>query len=97
MPLIAPATYSRCMFATDDKHPSDLLERGHIDYVVRECLAAGLDPIMTLKVATHNAARYFLMNNKGAIAGGYVADLIILDDLPSFTIDRVIKRGRTAY
>lgn len=97
MPLIAPATYSRCMFATDDKHPSDLLEKGHIDYVVRECLAAGLDPIMTLKVATHNAARYFLMNNKGAIAGGYVADLIILDDLPSFTIDRVIKRGHTAY
>ena len=97
MPLIAPSTYSRCMFATDDKHPSDLLERGHIDYVVRECLAAGLDPIMTLKVATHNAARYFLMNNKGAIAGGYVADLIILDDLPSFTIDRVIKRGHTAY
>ena len=97
MPLIAPSTYSRCMFATDDKHPSDLLEKGHIDYVVRECLAAGLDPIMTLKVATHNAARYFLMNNKGAIAGGYVADLIILDDLPSFTIDRVIKRGHTAY
>ena len=97
MPLIAPSTYSRCMFATDDKHPNDLLERGHIDYVVRECLAAGLDPIMTLKVATHNAARYFLMNNKGAIAGGYVADLIILDDLPSFNIDRVIKRGHTAY
>ena len=97
MPLIASSTYSRCMFATDDKHPNDLLERGHIDYVVRECLAAGLDPIMTLKVATHNAARYFLMNNKGAIAGGYVADLIILDDLQSFTIDRVIKRGHTAY
>lgn len=97
MPLISPSTYSRCMFATDDKHPSDLLERGHIDYVVRECLHAGLDPIMTLKVATHNAARYFLMNNKGAIAGGYVADLIILDDLRSFAINRVIKRGRTAF
>lgn len=97
MPLISPSTYSRCMFATDDKHPSDLLERGHIDYVVRECLQAGLDPIMTLKVATHNAARYFLMNNKGAIAGGYVADLIILDDLSSFAINRVIKRGRTAF
>lgn len=69
LPLIAPSTYSRCMFATDDKHPSDLLEKGHIDYIVREAIAAGADPVLTLKVATHNAARYFLMNNKGALAG----------------------------
>lgn len=95
LPLIAPLTYSRCMFATDDKHPSDLLEKGHIDYIVREAIAAGADPILTLKVATHNAARYFLMNNKGALAGGYVADLIILDDLNSFDIAEVVKRGET--
>lgn len=97
LPLIAPLTYSRCMFATDDKHPSDLLEKGHIDYIVREAIAAGADPILTLKVATHNAARYFLMNNKGALAGGYVADLIILDDLNSFDIAEVVKRGETVY
>ena len=97
MPLIAPLTYSRCMFATDDKHPSDLLEKGHIDYIVREAIAGGADPILTLKVATHNAARYFLMNNKGALAGGYVADLIILDDLKSFDIAEVVKRGETVY
>lgn len=97
LPLIAPSTYSRCMFATDDKHPSDLLEKGHIDYIVREAIAAGADPVLTLKVATHNAARYFLMNNKGALAGGYVADLIILDDLNSFDIAEVVKRGETVY
>ena len=97
MPLIAPLTYSRCMFATDDKHPSDLLEKGHIDYIVREAIAGGADPILTLKVATHNAARYFLMNNKGALAGGYVADLIILDDLKSFDIAEAVKRGETVY
>lgn len=97
LPLIAPSTYSRCMFATDDKHPSDLLEKGHIDYIVRKAIDAGADPILTLKVATHNAARYFLMNNKGAIAGGYVADLVILDDLDSFDVAEVIKRGKTAF
>ena len=97
IPLVSTELYSRCMFATDDKHPGDLLDKGHIDYIVRECLKAGCDPIITLKTATHNAARYFLMNNKGAIAGGYVADLVILDDLPSFVISEVIKRGQTVY
>ena len=97
MPLVSRELYSRCMFATDDKHPYDLLNMGHIDYIVRECLKAGCDPIITLKTATHNAARYFLMNNKGAIAGGYVADLVILDDLDEFEIGEVIKRGETVY
>ena len=97
MPLISPELYNRCMFATDDKHPNDLLEKGHIDYIVRRCLAAGCDPIMTLKVATHNAARYFLLNNRGAIAGGYVADLVLLSELPTFQIERVLKRGETVY
>lgn len=97
MPLIRPELYSRCMFATDDKHPNDLLNIGHIDSIVRRCLAAGCDPILTLKTATHNAARYFLMNNKGAIAGGYVADLLILDDLSTFSISTVIKRGTVLH
>ena len=93
MPLIRPELYSRCMFATDDRHPEDLLRKGHIDKIAADCLKAGCDPIMTLKTETHNAARYFLMNNKGAIAGGYVADLVILDSLEDFVINSVIKRG----
>ncbi len=97
LPLIQPELYSRCMFATDDKHPNDLLRGGHIDAILRRCFSAGTDPILALKTATHNAARYFLMNNKGAIAGGYVADLVLLDDLPSFRIARVIKRGKTVF
>lgn len=56
------------MFCTDDKHPSDLLERGHIDFIIRKAIALGADPITAVKVATHNAARYFLLNNRGAIA-----------------------------
>lgn len=96
-PLITSELYSRCMFATDDRHPGDLLNQGHIDKIVADCLKAGCDAVMTLKTATHNAARYFLMNNKGAIAGGYVADLVILDRLEDFDINSVIKRGETVY
>lgn len=89
MPLLTPQYASRCLFATDDKHPNDLLEKGHIDYMLRECFAAGVDPILALKAATFNAAQYFSLRQKGAIAGGYDADLILLDDLQSFAIDRV--------
>ena len=59
------------MFCTDDKHPYDLLHKGHIDYIVRKAISLGADPILTIKVASHYAARYFLLNNKGAIAPGY--------------------------
>ena len=76
MPLLTQQYYSRCMFATDDKHPSDLLYGGHIDYIVKQALKNGADPIVALKTATHHAARYFLLNNKGAIASGYLADIV---------------------
>lgn len=59
MPLLTQQYYSRCMFATDDKHPSDLLYGGHIDYIVKQALKNGADPIVALKTATHHAARYF--------------------------------------
>ena len=97
MPLLTPKYYSRCMFATDDRHPNDLLHAGHIDYIVRRAMAQGADPIITLKVASHNAARYFLMNNKGAIAPGYLADLIVVDDLARFNVLEVYKRGVLRY
>lgn len=97
MPLLTPKYYSRCMFATDDRHPNDLLHAGHIDYIVRRALSQGADPIITLKVASHNAARYFLMNNKGAIAPGYLADLIVVDDLTHFNVLEVYKRGVLRY
>ncbi len=73
--------FDRCMFCTDDKHPSDLLEKGHIDYICREAVRMGADPIMTVQVACLHAARYFLLNNRGAIAPGYLADFAIVEDL----------------
>ena len=92
-PLLCDKYSERCMFCTDDKHPNDLLEKGHIDYMVKKAIALGADPITAVKVACHNAARYFLLNNRGAIAPGYLADFVVIDNFQDFTIEKVFKRG----
>lgn len=97
MPLLTQQYYARCMFATDDKHPSDLLYGGHIDYIVKQALKNGADPIVALKTATHHAARYFLLNNKGAIASGYLADIVVVDNLEDFNVETVFKRGKLVF
>ncbi len=93
----SPKLFSRCMFCTDDKHPSDLLEKGHIDYICREAVRLGADPIQTVQVACLHAARYFLLNNRGAIAPGYLADFAIVEDLKDFNVVTVYKRGKLVY
>lgn len=97
MPLLTQQYYSRCMFATDDKHPSDLLYGGHIDYIVKQALKNGADPIVAIKTATHHAARYFLLNNKGAIASGYLADIVVVNNLEDFNVETVFKRGKLVF
>ena len=97
MPLLTQQYYSRCMFATDDKHPSDLLYGGHIDYIVKQALKNGADPIVALKTATHHAARYFLLNNKGAIASGYLADIVVVNNLEDFNVETVFKCGKLVF
>lgn len=97
MPLLTQQYYARCMFATDDKHPSDLLYGGHIDYIVKQALKNGADPIVALKTATHHAARYFLLNNKGAIASGYLADIVVVDNLEDFNVETVFKCGKLVF
>lgn len=97
LPLLTPQYAERCMFCCDDKHPSDLLEKGHIDYNVRQAIARGVDPIMAVKVACHHAARYFLLNNRGAIAPGYLADFAVIDNFRDFNILQVFKKGIELY
>ena len=97
MPLLTEQYAHRCMFSTDDKHPWDLLNKGHIDYIVRKAIQLGADPILTIKVASHYAARYFLLNNKGAIAPGYLADFAVLDNLHDVNVEMVFKRGKLVY
>ena len=97
MPLFTSQYVDRCMFCTDDKHPNDLLEKGHIDYIVKKAISLGADPIVAVKAACHNAARYFLLNNRGAIAPGYLGDFVIIDDFQHFEIEMVYKRGVLMY
>ena len=94
VPLLCDKYSERCMFCTDDKHPNDLLEKGHIDYIVKKAIGLGVDPITAIKVACHNAARYFLLNNRGAIAPGYLGDFVIIDNFQNFNIQKVYKKGQ---
>ena len=91
--LLKQPYYDRCMFCTDDKHPIDLLEKGHIDYIIKKAISYGVDPIVAVKVACHNPARYFALNNRGAIAPGYLADFAIIDNFEDFNVEMVFKKG----
>ena len=97
MPLLTDKYADRCMFCTDDKHPSDLLEKGHIDYIIKKAISMGADPILAIKVASTNAARYFRLNNRGAIALGYLADFAIIDNFENFTVEQVYKKGKLMF
>jgi adenine deaminase len=86
----------RCLFCTDDKHLDDLIEEGSIDYNVRVAIQHGLNPITAISMASFYAAQCYGLHTKGAIAPGYDADFILLDDLEDFTIYEVYKKGKLA-
>lgn len=81
LPAIKPNTLSRFCFCTDDRHPGDLADEGHIDHIVRRAVRLGLDPIAAITIATLNAASHYRRRDLGAIAPGYFADFIVFDDL----------------
>ncbi len=85
--------YQRCMFCTDDKHPGDLMEKGHIDYIIRKAAAMGTDKIRAIRMASLHAAQYFGLSDRGAVAPGYIADLTIFKDLETFEVMQVYKNG----
>ena len=86
----------RCLFCTDDKHLDDLIEEGSVDYNVRTAIEQGIHPITAISMASINAAQCFGLRQKGAIAPGYDADLLLLDSLEDFTIAEVYKGGKLA-
>jgi adenine deaminase len=94
IPGVNEKTERRITFCTDDKHPGDILKEGHIDYNVRKAIAMGVDPLSAIKMATINTAECYYLRDIGAIAPGYDADLIVLDDLESFIIKEVYKKGK---
>jgi len=94
LPLVTDKTYKRCFFVVDDRSCADLLRDGDIDAVVRKAIRRGLDPVRAIQMATINTAEYFRLDRLGAIAPGYFANLIVLNDLPNLQINMVFYRGR---
>lgn len=94
LPLVRAETADRFMFCTDDKDVRDLLGEGHIDHMVRSAIRSGLDPILAVRLASLNAARYFGFRDVGAVAPGFRANLAIVDDLKTCRVRKVYHDGR---
>lgn len=92
-PIISDKTKSRLMVCTDDKHPDELKEQGHINYILKKLVRKGVEPITAIQLATINPATYFRIKREGAIAPGYFADIVVLDNLDNFIVDRVFIKG----
>lgn len=94
LPMVNAENERRCLLVTDDRHPNDIMEEGHIDYLVRTAIAGGLPPMIALRMATLNAAEYFRIERTGAIAPGYWADMVVFDSLQNIQPRRVYKDGQ---
>lgn len=91
LPVLKEKNTRKCIFVTDDRHPKDLTV--HINDMVRRSVEAGVDVIKAVQIGSLNTAEYFGLENRGAVAPGYKADLLILPDLKTFKPDIVIKDG----
>ncbi len=94
LPIVNERTARFCSFAADDKQPDDLVREGHLDHVLRRAIASGLDPITALRMATINTARHYGLNDLGAVAPGYLADLVAFSDLRDIRVTRTFSGGR---
>ena len=93
LPLFDVPWAHRCLLVSDDKHPADLLNNGHMDDIIRQAVRAGKNPVTGIQMATIQAAEHFGLRGCGAVAPGYIADLIILDDLEEVTVKDVYCNG----
>ena len=94
LPLVAEFGPSRIAFCTDDRDPEDIADNGHVNGMVRDSVAAGIDPADAILMASLHPAQWHGLSAHGAIAPGYVADLLVLPDLERFVPELVLKRGR---
>jgi adenine deaminase len=94
LPLVQEYGTGRIAFCTDDRDPEDIADSGHVNGMVREAVAAGIAPEDAIVMASHHPAVWHGLSHHGAIAPGYVADLLLLGDLVNFTPSTVLKRGK---
>src|SRR4029077_18943683 len=94
LPIVTERNSRFCSFSTDDKQPDDLEREGHLDHSVRRAIASGLDPLLALQMASLNTARHYGLNDLGAVAPGYLADIVTFADLGDISISRTFASGR---
>ncbi len=94
LPILTPENNRRCVFCTDDRHPGDILEEGHINFLIKTAIKNGVPPIDAIRMATLNSAEYFGLRKLGAIKPGNFADIVIFDDFDNFNIKMVLKNGK---
>jgi adenine deaminase len=94
LPMVNPRTARFCSWATDDKQPDDLERQGHIDHNIRRAIVQGLDPMLALQMASINTAQHYGLDDMGAVAPGYVADMVTFRDLNDIRITRTFASGR---
>ena len=93
LPLFDEPWSHRCLLVCDDKHPADLVTIGHIDDIIRQSVQAGKDPLIGIRMATIQAAEHFGLRDLGAVAPGYDADILILDNLENIAVEDVYSKG----
>ncbi|GIW35832.1 adenine deaminase [Meiothermus sp.] len=93
-PLLKPQYADRIGLVTDDRLPSDLLREGGVDFLVRKAIALGAGPAYAIRAGSWNVARHYRLMRRGAVAPGFQADLVVLDDLQTFQAAQVYQRGR---
>lgn len=94
LPAVNSATLRRTMLVTDDCQPGDLLKFGHLNHLLKKAVSGGMAPLAAITMATLNPAEYFGLKDRGALAPGLKADLVVVEDLKDFRIDKVLKNGR---
>jgi len=94
LPLVRVEHTDRIGFVTDDRLPHDLLDEGGVDCLVRRAVQAGADPVYAVRCASYNVARHYGLKRRGAVAPGYLADVVVIDDLAGFRAQAVYKGGR---
>jgi len=92
--LVNDLNLRRFCLVSDDRHPQDLLSDGHLDWILRRAIERGLNPAAAIQMVTLNPAEYFRLHNRGAVAPGLLADLVVLDDLMTMRVRMVFKQGR---
>ncbi len=93
-PLVRELSHVRMSLITDDKHPVELADEGHMDSLLRRAVACGIDPVSAIQMVTINPAKYFQTSHIGGIAPRYFADFVVLEDLKNFKVLQVYFRGK---